>query len=68
MALIKIVHHALEAIDFCAPDVALRILRNTYARRLLSAGRTTKRCRNCSALASDRIVVRLRATIMDRGA
>jgi hypothetical protein len=43
MALIKIVRQALEAIDYRAPDMSPRVLRNTYARRLLLARRTNER-------------------------
>jgi site-specific recombinase XerD len=63
MALIKIVRLALEAIDFCAPDMSPRVLRNTYARRLLLAGRTNEEVSALLGLASNRTVVRLRATI-----
>jgi site-specific recombinase XerD len=63
MALIKIVRLALEAIEFRAPDMSPRVLRNTYARRLLLAGRTNEEVSALLGLASDRTVVRLRATI-----
>jgi site-specific recombinase XerD len=63
MALIKIVRLALEAIEFRAPDMSPRVLRNTYARRLLLAGPTNEEVSALLGLASDRTVVRLRATI-----
>ncbi len=63
MMLIKIVRPALEAIDFRAPDMSPRVLRNTYARRLLLAGRTNGEVSALLGLVSDRTVVRLRATI-----
>jgi hypothetical protein len=61
MVLIKIVRLALEAIDFRAPDMSPRVLRNTYARRLLLVGRTNEEVSALLGLASDRTVVRLRA-------
>jgi site-specific recombinase XerD len=63
MALIKIVRLALIAIAFRAPDMSPRVLRNTYARRLLLAGRTNEEVSQLLGLVSDRTVVRLRATI-----
>jgi site-specific recombinase XerD len=63
MLLHKIVKPALEAIDFLAPDMSPRILRNTFARRLLLAGRTNEDVSRLLGLASQRTVVRLRATI-----
>jgi integrase len=63
MMLIKIVRPALEAIAFRAPDMSPRVLRNTYARRLLLAARTNEEVSALLGLASDRTVVRLRATI-----
>jgi site-specific recombinase XerD len=66
MALIKIVRSALNAIAFRAPDMSPRVLRNTYARRLLLAGRSNEEVSRLLGLASDRTVVRLRATIEAR--
>jgi hypothetical protein len=63
MFLHKIVRPALEAIDFRAPDMSPRVLRNTYARRLLLAGRTHEEVSQVLGLCSERTVVRLRATI-----
>jgi site-specific recombinase XerD len=65
MALIKIVRATLESIEFRAPDMGPRILRNTYARRLLWAGRT-KRSIAAARACERRTVVRLRATIQGR--
>jgi site-specific recombinase XerD len=66
MFLHKIVRPALEAIDFRAPDMSPRVLRNTYARRLLLAGRTNDEVSQLLGLSSERTVVRLRATILSR--
>jgi site-specific recombinase XerD len=63
MMLIKIVRSALESIDFRAPDMSPRVLRNTYARRLLTAGRTNEDVSRLLGLVSQRTVMRLRATI-----
>ncbi|MEA3117410.1 MAG: hypothetical protein QOI13_680 [Paraburkholderia sp.] len=66
MFLHKIVRPALEAIDFRAPDMSPRVLRNTYARRLLLEGRTNEEVSQVLGLSSERTVVRLRATIQSR--
>ena len=66
MFLHKIVRPALEAIDFRAPDMSPRILRNADARRLLLAGRTNEEVSQVLGLSSERTVVRLRATIASR--
>jgi integrase len=66
MFLHKIVRPALEAIDFRAPDMSPRVLRNTYARRLLLAGRTNEEVSQVLGLSSERTVMRLRATILSR--
>jgi site-specific recombinase XerD len=66
MFLHKIVRPALEAIDFRAPDMSPRVLRNTYARRLLLAGHTNEEVSKVLGLSSERTVVRLRATIPPR--
>ncbi|MGF6782430.1 tyrosine-type recombinase/integrase [Paraburkholderia sp. GAS334] len=58
-----IVREALEAVDFCAPDMSPRILRNTYARRQLLSGRNNEDVSRLLGLVSQRTVVRLRATI-----
>jgi integrase len=58
-----IVRDALEAIGFEAPDMSPRILRNTYARRQLLAGRTNFDVTKLLGLSSQRTVVRLRATL-----
>jgi site-specific recombinase XerD len=65
MALIKIVRATLGSTEFRAPDMGPRILRNTYARRLLWAGRT-KRSIAAARACERRTVVRLRATIQGR--
>jgi integrase len=58
-----IVREALEAIGLQAPDMSPRVLRNTYARRQLLAGRTNADVTMRLGLSSQRTVVRLRATI-----
>lgn len=58
-----VVHDALEAIGFRAPDMSPRILRNTYARRQLVNGRSNEDVSRLLGLSSHRTVVRLRATI-----
>jgi integrase len=62
-----VVREALEAIGFRAPDMSPRILRNTYARRQLLAGRSNVDVSQLLGLTSQRTVVRLRATIEQRG-
>jgi len=59
----KIVRPALEAIAFSAPDMSPRVLRNTYARRQLLAGRSNEHVSRLLGLVSQRTVVRLRATL-----
>jgi integrase len=63
MLLGLIVRDALEAIDFHAPDMSPRLLRNTYARRQLLAGRSNEDVSRLLGLVSQRTVVRLRATL-----
>ncbi|MGF6780298.1 hypothetical protein P3T21_005527 [Paraburkholderia sp. GAS334] len=58
-----IVREALEAVDFRAPDMSPRILRNTYARRQLLSGRSNEDVSRLLGLVSQRTMVRLRATI-----
>jgi integrase len=58
-----IVRDALVAIGFHAPDMSPRVLRNTFARRHLLAGRSNDEVRAFLGLSSQRTVIRLRATI-----
>ncbi|MFM0047344.1 site-specific integrase [Paraburkholderia sediminicola] len=58
-----IVRGALDAIGFAAPDMSPRVLRNTFARRHLLAGRTNEEVSRFLGLASQRTAVRLRATL-----
>lgn len=58
-----IVRDALHAIGFTALDMSPRVLRNTFARRLLLAGRTNEEVSRFLGLASQRTATRLRATI-----
>ena len=59
----RAVREALEAIGFSGPDMSPRVLRNTYARRLLLAGRSNHEVSALLGLRSQRTVVRIRATI-----
>lgn len=58
-----LVRDALDAIGFSAPDKSPRVLRNTFARRHLLAGRTNEEVSRYLGLASQRTVTRLRATL-----
>jgi hypothetical protein len=58
-----VVRESLQATGFHAPDMSPRVLRNTYARRQLIAGRSNEDVTRLLGLASQRTVVRLRATI-----
>jgi integrase len=59
----SVVRDALDAIGFQAPDMSPRILRNTFARRHLLAGRSNEEISGFLGLSSHRTVIRLRATI-----
>ncbi|WP_028215347.1 tyrosine-type recombinase/integrase [Paraburkholderia mimosarum] len=59
----RAVREALEAIGFTGPDMSPRVLRNSYARRLLIAGRSNHEVSTLLGLRSQRTVVRIRATI-----
>lgn len=61
--LIEVVRVALTAIGFAAPDMSPRVLRNTFARRLLLDGRSNHDVSVLLGLASQRTVVRIRGTI-----
>ena len=65
MLLGSVVREALEAIEFRAPDLSPRALRNTYARRQLLAGRSNEDVCRLLGLASQRTVIRLRATMSE---
>lgn len=58
-----IVRDALGAIGFTAADMSPRVLRNTFARRHLLAGRTNEEVSRFLGLGSQRTAVRLRATL-----
>ncbi|WP_322787354.1 tyrosine-type recombinase/integrase [Paraburkholderia heleia] len=66
VALWTIVRTALDAIGVRLPDMSPRVLRNTYARRLLLGGRSNEEVSRMLGLASHRTAVRLRATIQSR--
>jgi len=55
------------AIDIRLPDMSPRTLRNTYARRLLIAGRSNEDASRLLGFTSQRTVVRLRSTIPSSG-
>jgi integrase/recombinase XerD len=63
MFLVLVVRGALERIGFSAPNMSPRVLRNTYARRTLIAGRTHEDVSAALGMATHRTVVRLQETI-----
>jgi len=58
----RIVRDELLAIDVWLPDMSPRTLRNTFARRLLLAGRSNDDVMQLLGLTSQRTVIRIRAT------
>ncbi|AOJ10002.1 tyrosine-type recombinase/integrase [Burkholderia mayonis] len=62
----RVVRDELLAIDVRLPDMGPRILRNTFARRLLIAGRNNDDVTRLLGLTSERTVVRMRATLPAR--
>ncbi|WGS55043.1 site-specific integrase (plasmid) [Paraburkholderia sp. D15] len=58
-----IVRDALDAIGFVAPDMSPRVLRNTFARRALLAGKSNADVTRLLGLASQRTAIRMRATL-----
>jgi site-specific recombinase XerD len=61
--LVKCVRTALEAAGLSAADESPRLLRNTYGRRHLVAGKTNEQVSNLLGLSSHRTVTRLRFTL-----
>jgi site-specific recombinase XerD len=59
----RAVHEALDEIGFNGADRSPRVLRNTFARRQLLAGRSNADVSRLLGLSSSRTAVRLRATI-----
>ena len=59
----RAVREALDEIGFKGGDRSPRVLRNTFARRQLLAGRTNADVSRLLGLSSSRTVIRLRATI-----
>jgi site-specific recombinase XerD len=59
----KCVRVALKSLNITAADMSPRLLRNTYARRHLHAGRTDEEVANLLGLSSHRTSVRLRQTL-----
>ncbi|MBF5008534.1 tyrosine-type recombinase/integrase, partial [Burkholderia pseudomultivorans] len=59
----RIVRDELLAIDIRLPDMSPRTLRNTFARRLLLTGKSNDDVMRALGLASQRTVVRIRATL-----
>jgi integrase len=59
----RAVHEALDEIGFKGGDRSPRVLRNTFARRQLLAGRSNADVSRLLGLSSSRTAVRLRATI-----
>ncbi|RXV64538.1 site-specific integrase [Burkholderia stabilis] len=62
----RIVRDELLAIGVRLPDMSPRTLRNTFARRLLLAGRSNDDVTHLLGLTSQRTVIRIRATIPTR--
>lgn len=60
----EIVRDALNSIGFVAPDMSPRVIRNTFVRRHLLAGRTNEEVTELIGLASQRTAVRIRATLL----
>ncbi|RQS63398.1 site-specific integrase [Burkholderia sp. Bp8963] len=63
MFLLLVVRDALTAIGFDAPDMSPRVLRNTYARRQLLAGRSHADVNAMLGLVTSRTVVRIQQTL-----
>ncbi|MBN3835173.1 tyrosine-type recombinase/integrase [Burkholderia sp. Ac-20344] len=59
----RIVRDELLSVDIRVPDMSPRILRNTFARRLLLAGRSNDDVMHTLGLTSQRTVIRIRATL-----
>ncbi|VWC41933.1 phage integrase family protein [Burkholderia lata] len=59
----RIVRDELLALDIRVPDMSPRTLRNTFARRLLLAGRSNDDVMDALGLTSQRTVIRIRATL-----
>jgi len=59
----RIVRDELLAVDIRVPDMSPRTLRNTFARRLLLAGRSNDDVMQLLGLTSQRTVIRVRATL-----
>jgi site-specific recombinase XerD len=57
------VRHALAEVDVAAADMSPRLLRNTYCRRHLRAGKTNEQVSSLLGLSSHRTAVRIRQTI-----
>ncbi|WP_175948837.1 tyrosine-type recombinase/integrase [Burkholderia pyrrocinia] len=62
----RIVRDELLAVDIRVPDMSPRTLRNTFARRLLLAGRSNDDVKDALGLTSQRTVIRIRATLPPR--
>ena len=61
--LCKCVRSALKPLNISAADMSPRLLRNTYGRRHLHAGRTNAEMSNLHGHSSHRTAVRLRQTL-----
>ena len=61
--LVKSVRTALKSAGLSAADKSPRLLRNTYGRRHLAAGKTNEQVSNLLGLSSHRTVTRLRFTL-----
>jgi site-specific recombinase XerD len=59
------VRHALAEIDVAAADMSPRLMRNTYCRRHLQAGKTNEQVSSLLGLSSHRTAVRIRQTLVN---
>jgi site-specific recombinase XerD len=59
----KCVRIAMLSVNMTAADMSPRLLRNTYARRHLQAGKTDEEVANLLGLSSHRTSARLRQTL-----
>jgi site-specific recombinase XerD len=61
--MLKCVRLALRRADLSAADESPRLLRNTYARRQIIAGKTNEQVSDLMGLSSHRTATRLRQTL-----
>ncbi|BAO93118.1 tyrosine-type recombinase/integrase [Caballeronia cordobensis] len=66
--MLKCVREALRSANLSAADESPRLLRNTFGRRLIIAGKTNEQVSNLMGLSSHRAAARLRQTFVPREA